>query len=213
MPYFSMRTLGSTFIKGLAAVLPIVVTLYLLYWLAGLAEAVVGGVMDAVLPFYFPGLGLLFAAVGIFLVGVLLNAWLVRKLFDLGEALMHRIPLVKTIYGAVQDLMQFFSAAGSNKASQVVTVTVTVGEVKARLLGVVTREDFESLPPELGGPNDIAVYLPMSYQVGGYTLMLPRDSVQSVDMSIDQAMRFAVTAGMSVSGNNNRKIRAPEEQA
>ena len=201
----TVRSLGATFVKGLAAVLPIVVTLYLLYWLAGVAEAVLGGILGKILPFYFPGLGIIFGVVGIFMVGVMLNAWVVRKLFDWGESLMHRIPLVKIMYGAVQDLMQFFTSGSAGRGRQVVMVTVSLGDVQARLVGMVTREDFESLPPGVGGPDEIAVYLPMSYQVGGYTVMVPRESVQPVDMSIDQAMRFAVTAGMSVSRVSNKK--------
>lgn len=204
----TLRKLGATFAKGLAAVFPIVVTLYLLYWLAGLAEAVFGTVLKRMLPFYFPGLGLIFALGGIFMVGVMLNAWMVRKLFDLGEALMHRIPVVKVMYGAVQDLMQFFTGS-AGRGNQVVMVTISIGDVKARLLGLVTREDFESLPPGIGGPEDVAVYLPMSYQVGGYTLMVPREHVQPVDMTIDQAMRFAVTAGMSVSRIYDKKAPPP----
>lgn len=208
----AMRSIGTTFIKGLAAVLPIVVTLYLLYWLLNLAESVIGGLARVLLPFYFPGLGLLLTLVGIFLVGVLLNAWLVRKFFDLGEGLMHRIPLVKTVYGAVQDLMGFFSRARDDEASQVVMVHVEIAGVPARMVGVVTRQEFEGLPEGLGEPGLIAVYLPMSYQIGGYTVTLPRDKVTPVDMTIDQAMRYAVTAGMSVRGNNDRPIKSPEEQ-
>lgn len=202
----AMRQLGATFLKGLVAILPIVVTVYLIYWLAMLAESGLGGLLQAVLPFYFPGLGLLAGLVGIFLMGVLLNAWLVQKLFSLGEAAMHRIPLVKTIYGAVQDLMRFFSTSGGNQADQVVAVTVNIGGTEARLLGLITREDFQDQPPELGGPGDIAVYLPMSYQLGGYTLLLPRNRVTPVDMTIDQAMRFVVTAGVTTGNRQTTEI-------
>jgi uncharacterized membrane protein len=65
------------------------------------------------------------------------------------------------------------------------------------LIGFVTREDFTTLPAGLGGADVIAVYLPMSYQVGGYTVLLPRRLVEPVDMSVEDALRFAVTAGMS----------------
>ncbi|MEX0732505.1 MAG: DUF502 domain-containing protein [Aquisalimonadaceae bacterium] len=211
-PNTVMRHLGATFLKGLVAILPIIVTLYLIYWLATLAESVLGGLLDIILPFYFPGLGLIAAIVGIFLLGVLLNAWLVRKLFVLGDALMHRIPLVKSVYGAVEDLMRFFSTSSDEQTNQVVAVKVTVGGAEARLLGLITREDFKELPPELGGPGDIAVYLPMSYQLGGYTLLLPRDQVTPVNLTIDQAMRFAVTAGMSTRNNNIKDISSNREQ-
>lgn len=206
-----MGRLGGIFLKGLVAILPIVVTLYLIYWLASLSETILGGLLQSILPVYFPGLGLLLAIAGIFALGLLLNAWLVRRLFDVGEALMQRIPLIKTIYGAVKDLMGFFSGSGEDRASQVVTVAFKVGDAEARLLGLVTREDFLGLPPELGGPDDIAVYLPMSYQIGGFTLMLPRSQVKAVDMSMDRAMRFAVTAGMSTGSNNSQGIRAKQE--
>ena len=68
--------------------------------------------------------------------------------------------------------------------------------------GFVTRRDFSALPPNLGDEHTIAVYLPMSYQVGGYTLMLPRDAVEPLDMSVDEAMRYALTAGMSTARRN-----------
>lgn len=207
----AMRVVGTTFLKGLAAVLPIIVTIYLIIWLASLLESVIGGMVSWIFPFYFPGLGLLIAIGGIFVVGVLLNAWLVRAVFELGERLMHRIPLVKTVYGAVQDLMSFFSRDSDNAASQVVMVHIDIAGVPARIIGVVTREDFEGLPEGLGLPDHIAVYLPMSYQIGGYTVVLPRDKVTPVDMSIDQAMRYAVTAGMSVTPAGGPRIHSAGE--
>jgi uncharacterized membrane protein len=65
------------------------------------------------------------------------------------------------------------------------------------VLGFVTREDFGTMPVGLGGPDVVAVYLPMSYQIGGYTVLLPRRLVEPVDMSVEDALRFTVTAGMS----------------
>jgi uncharacterized membrane protein len=113
-------------------------------------------------------------------IGVLMNAWLFRKVFRWGERLMERIPLVKALYGSVRDLMGFFS--GSDKKAIRKAVMVTVGN---------------TLPVGIGGDDTVAVYLPMSYQIGGFTTMVPRSAIQPIDMSIEQAMRFAVTAGMS----------------
>ncbi|MCH8505623.1 MAG: DUF502 domain-containing protein [Ectothiorhodospiraceae bacterium] len=195
------RFLSKTFLKGLAAILPIVVTLYLIYWLASLAESVFGPVVAALLPFYFPGLGLAVGIGVIFLLGFLLQAYVFQAVFGWAEGVMQRLPGVKIIYGAVQDLMDFVRRTNQDQASQVVMVTVTLGETRGRLLGFVTRTDFEGLPDKLGGKGEIAVYMPMSYQIGGYTLFLPRERIQPVDMPIDQAMRFAVTAGMSTTRN------------
>ncbi len=65
-----------------------------------------------------------------------------------------------------------------------------------RLLGFVSRRDFSDLPAGIGAEGDVAVYLPMSYQIGGYTIFLPRSRVQPVDLSREMAMKFILTAGL-----------------
>jgi uncharacterized membrane protein len=67
----------------------------------------------------------------------------------------------------------------------------------ARAIGFVTRKDCSGLPAQVAGPGCVAVYFPMSYQIGGYTLYLPREKLRTVDMPIEEAMRLALTAGVS----------------
>ena len=52
-------------------------------------------------------------------------------------------------------------------------------------------------PDGIGDDQTVAVYLPMSYQLGGFTLMVPKDKITPVDMKVDQAMQFVLTAGVS----------------
>ncbi|MBN2446612.1 MAG: DUF502 domain-containing protein [Phycisphaerae bacterium] len=191
-----MKAVISLFLAGLAAVLPVTVTLYVLYWLGSTAEAFLGRGLKLLIPgsLYWPGMGVVAGLVLVFVIGVLMNAWLFRKVFRWGERLMERIPLVKALYGSVRDLMGFFS--GSDKKTMRKAVMVTVGNTPVRLIGFITREEFGDLPAGIGGDETVAVYLPMSYQIGGFTTMVPRSAVQPIDMSIEQAMRFAVTAGM-----------------
>ncbi len=195
-----MKTISATFLKGLAAVLPIAITLYLLYWIGSTAEAVLGEALQRVLPepWYLPGMGLAAGVILIFLIGLLLNAYLAQKVLNLIEdRVLQRIPLVKTVYGAVQDLMAFFAKSEQDSLNQV--VVVTLGDTGYRLLGFVTRQDFSDVPAGIGDSDTVAVYLPMSYQIGGYTLLMPRSAVTPVDISVEDGMRFAVTAGMSTS--------------
>ena len=192
-----MKLVIRLFLTGLAAVLPVTVTLYVLYWLGSTAEAFLGGGLKMLIPdsLYWPGMGVAAGLVLVFAVGVLMRAWLFRKVFQWGERLVEQIPLVKALYGAVRDLMGFFS--GSDKNTMRKAVMVTVGNTAVRLIGFITREDFGDLPAGIGGDDAVAVYLPMSYQIGGFTTVVPRSAIQPIDMSIEQAMRFAVTAGMS----------------
>ncbi|MFQ5844624.1 MAG: hypothetical protein ACE5JG_06495, partial [Planctomycetota bacterium] len=68
-----------------------------------------------------------------------------------------------------------------------------------RVLGVLTRETVEELPSGEGEADRAAVYLPMSYGIGGFTILVPRSALRPVKMGFEEAMRFAVTAGMSSS--------------
>ncbi len=190
-----MKMISKTFLKGLAALLPIGATVAVLLWLGTTSETLLGEWLRSILPEgkYVPGMSVVVIFAIILFVGVLMNAWIVRKLFRLGEARFERVPLVKTIYGSMKDLMGFFTKSSDDESGQV--VMVKIGE-SARVLGLVTREDFSDLPDQIGTDETLAVYLPMSYQLGGYTLMVPRSSVEPVEMPVDAAMRFCVTAGM-----------------
>ena len=192
-----MKTITRTFLTGLASVLPIAVTIYVFYWLGSTAESFLGRGLKMLIPdrLYWPGMGVVAGLALVFVIGVLMKAWLFRAFLGWGERLLERVPLVKTLYGAVRDLMGFFS--GSDKKSMSQAVVVAVGNTSLRFIGLVTREDFGGLPTGIGGDDTVAVYLPMSYQMGGFTTMVPRSAVQPIDMSIEQAMRFAVTAGMA----------------
>ena len=199
-----MRDLTRTFFTGLVAILPIMITVALLWWIGSTLEQVLGGMLQAILPelLYFPGLGIFVGLVLILALGFLLRAYLVRGLFDWLEGLMERIPVVKTIHGTVRDVTRLLSGDIHERFGQAVLVSFPGTDFK--LVGFITREDFTGLPDNLGGEDTIAVYTPMSYQIGGYTLMLPRERVETLDLSLEDAMRYALTAGVSARKENNR---------
>ncbi|MFP4080645.1 MAG: DUF502 domain-containing protein [Ectothiorhodospira sp.] len=192
-----MKGLTRTFLTGLAAILPIVVTLALVLWLGNTLEEALGGLLKLLLPdvLYVPGLGLVTGVALIFGLGLLMRAYMVQRLAQRLEDWMQRIPVVKTVHGMVRDVTRLFSGEIHERFGE--AVLVTLPGLEARLVGFVTREDFRGLPAALGDGDTIAVYLPMSYQIGGYTLMLPRERVQPLDLSLEDAMRYTLTAGVS----------------
>ena len=194
-----MKRLGKIMFQGLVAMLPAVLTIYIVFWLVRSAETVVGAMLKVVLPdgWYIPGMGLLAGLALTFLFGLALNAFLVRRLLGLGEKLMNRIPLVKTLYGSLKDFIGFFTVKRESQMNQVVTIELQFGGTPLRLIGFVTRSDFSGLPAGIGNDREIAVYIPMSYQIGGYTVIVPRSAVKQVDISINRAMGFVVTGGMT----------------
>lgn len=204
-----MSLMWKIMLKGLAAVLPITLTVYLIFWIGYYIEQVLRTVITTVVPehYYLPGMGLAAGLVLLFFMGLAVNAWIVQRLFRVVEGLLARIPLVKSIYGSLQDFMNYFSDSGKQgKLKQV--VMVSVGE--ARLLGFLTREGVDDIPySSTTGEEIVAVYLPLSYQIGGYTIYLPRSSVQPVDMDMEDAMRRVLTAELSKSSAGKKIGRRP----
>ncbi len=192
-----MKKLVTLFLQGLIAILPIALTVYLVYWLAASAEAVLGQAMRFIIgdEYYVPGLGVLAGFLITLGIGVLLRIWLFRKVFSLGETLLQRIPGVKSLYGSIRDMVGFFDASKQKEFDK--TVMVALVDETVRLMGLVTREDFEDLPAGIGDEQTVAVYLPMSYQLGGFTVMVPKAKIRPVDMKVDQAMQFVLTAAVS----------------
>jgi len=192
------RLIVRTFLTGLVALLPFAVTVAILVWIAMVGESAFGGLVKAIVPdrFYYRGMGLAVGFAIIFAFGLLLRAYVVRKIFEFGESLVQRIPVVKTLYGTARDLMAFLS---EKKPEFNQVVIVNIGSTGLRQLGLVTRSDFRGCPRGLAkdGEATVAVYLPMSYQMGGYTTLVPGAWLEPVDMSFEDAMRFVLTAGMS----------------
>ncbi len=188
------KYISKTLLTGFITLLPLVLTLYLLYWLGVSSEELMGKVFRYLLPdgAYFPGLGMIFGFVVVFLVGLLMKAYLVRKLFSLAESVLYRLPLIKSIYRAFRDFFDFFSP---NKEDLGQAVAVTINGME--LVGFITQEDTNKLPPSFRDRKTVLVYLPMSYMVGGYTVLVPRDEVRILDMTRDEAMRFVLTAGIT----------------
>ncbi len=186
--------IGQTFWNGLKAIIPIALTIGIIVWLVHAIDTFFGAIIKLIFgsEHYFEGEGFLVGIVLVFIIGIILNAWAARWLHSKFEALMLRIPLVKTLYNSITDLLSFFDRDKSEQYGQVVTFRYQ----GFNLIGLMTREDFSDLPEGIAESGEVAVYLPMSYQIGGYTIMIQRDQVKPIDMTVERAMRFIVTAGM-----------------
>ena len=203
------RRVGSIFLTGLIVLLPVTITIVFLWWLLTSAEAFFGSLIAPLLgDWYRPGMGMVLGLALVFAVGLLAQLWFVRQLLGWGDALLDRIPLIKTIYGGVRDILELFQSDPHKRFRKVVRVRFPHTEM--HLIGFVTREDFEGLPAGIAGPDMVAVYFPMSYTIGGYTLIMPRAQLEPLDMSFEDAMRFTVTAGLSVSEHkHSNKVNRP----
>jgi len=191
-----MKTLSNILMKGLATVLPMALTVYAIVWLLRTAESVMHHVITYVIPeeLYWPGLGIVAGLAILLLIGWAVSAYLVRRILRVWERFLERIPVVKTVYGAVRDMMRLLPSADSQQDLQsVVTWPVNGGY----MLGFITRNELPEFGQALPEHDLVAVYVPFSYMIGGVTLYVPRTALRTVDMPVETAMRLAITGGMT----------------
>ena len=158
-----MNTLGKLFLQGLAVVIPAALTGAILWWFARGAEQILGGLLKSFLPagWYIPGMGVVSGIAMTILVGLLTHVILFQKLFALGDSILNRLPLVKTIYSALQDFIDYLRPDSKVAMSKVVLVKVPGQQFEQ--LGFVTREDFSSLPLTLTVEDPLFLREPASY--------------------------------------------------
>lgn len=209
---YGMAWISKVFVSGLLALIPIVATVYLVVWLFVAAEAFFTSLLAWLLPpaFHLPGMGILMAVLIVFGFGLLLHTRHTRRLVLRAERAVMSVPLVNSLYSAIRDFMGLFADSQQDSALQVVALTLP--GTSLRVLGFITRSDFAPLPPGVVRTGEVAVYLPMSYQLGGYTVFVQRDQLELVDMSKEAALRFILTAGVNIGARAtppSTKVPAP----
>ncbi len=189
-----MNKIQKIFISGLISFLPLAVTIYIVYAGVTIVENLLGNFLRNVLPdnFYIPGFGFLTTLILIFLLGLLLNNFVTAGLLHKLQEKLTEVPLIKVVYSPLRDLMNLFSKNGKNTMQKVVLVQFDGGK---EVLGLVTREHFLDLDPNLRiNPEKIAVYVPMSYGLGGYTILVHKNQVTPLNIPVEKAMSLALTA-------------------
>lgn len=183
------------FFKGLGTIVPIALTLVIVLWLAGIAERGIGSLIKLVMPetWYITGMGLVGGILVVLGIGLLTQVWLFRKLIERGEAILERMPIIKSLYRATKDFVEYFSGDEEGRFNK--TVLVRHPTLQVAVLGFITREDFSNLP--FGEEGEVAVYLPLSYQVAGYTIFIPKTWCEPVDLPFEDALRLILTAAMT----------------
>ena len=200
-----MRPISRTFFKGLIAIIPITLTVYLLFWLASTAELALGKIFTFFFPesWYIKGMGFVLGLVVVFFFGGFLESQTFRRLFQRFEELVIQIPFVKSIYTAIRDFSSLFSSERKGQFKQVVLVKTAPGN--SQQIGFITVSDYEETSHSFIAEDQIAVFMPFSYQLGGYTVIMSRENVVEIDISVEDALRFIATAGVVGNVNDEKK--------
>ena len=181
------------FLRGLITFLPIGLTIFIIFKVIELVEGLLGPHLQRFLPesAYIPGLGVIITVILIFLFGLLLNSFIVKSILENLERRLLQVPLIKAVYSPLKDLMNLFSKEGNNGLKSVVLVKMTDG---VQMLGLITREDFEDIQALRHLNQQVVVYVPWSYGLGGLSMVVSRNQVIPVDIPVDRALSLALTA-------------------
>ena len=186
-----MKRITLYFFRGLLTVLPLGLTIYIIYFFIAASEKYVSTLIQPLLgTLYFPGIGLLITIACIIALGILISQPFLYKIFGLLELPFTNIPVVKNVYTSIKSFAEYFSEDNSKKNNQVVIVTIPDSDIN--LVGLVTRESIDELGPF--DNNMVAVYVPMSYMVGGYTIFIPKKLIRPINMSVEEAMKNSLLA-------------------
>lgn len=184
-----MGILLRSFLRGLLFVVPVGLTVYILYlvftWVDNLVDA------EEVFGVDVPGLGVALTIVLITVAGFFASLFLTRWLVGLLDRFFARMPIAKLIYGALKDLLEAF--VGEKKKFDRPVVVSLGPEVGGEIVGFVTSDQLGWL----GREGSVAVYFPQSYNFAGSLAIFPRDRVSAIEAEPAAVMQFIVSGGVS----------------
>ena len=188
-----MAWLRRSFITGFFVTVPLIISVAALVWIFQVVDGVTDPISVRVLGRVVPGLGVLVTAGMILLVGAVANNVFGKRLLQRAEYYLLQVPVFKTIYAPVRQLVAAFSPDNDAGFKKVVIVD---DERRGMLLGFLTKEF--TLDRGHGGESMIAVYVPTNHLYLGDILVFPRAHVAFPDISVEEGIRIFLTGGMAL---------------
>lgn len=180
------------FITGLLVSIPVVLTVFALWWFFSFVDGLLGPVFANLLGYPVPGLGFVSSLLIIFLVGAVATNVVGRRLFSWAEGLFLRIPIAKTVYAALKSLVDALSPEKGGSFRRFVIVEYPRPGTYA--FGFLTDQStLETGPGEEA--HLVAVYVPTNHLYLGETVLLPRGDVIFPDLTVEEGVRIVLSGG------------------
>ena len=188
-----MQWLRRSFLAGLVVTVPLFITVVTLVWLFRFIDGVATPLSTSLLGREVPGLGVLITAAVILLSGALATNVLGRRILRRGEMWLLNVPLFKTVYAPVKQLVTAFSPDSETGFKKVVIVDDSRGGL---VMGFLTREF--TLDRGKGPEALVAVYVPTNHLYLGDVVVYPRSQASFPDLSVEDGVRIFLTGGMAL---------------
>jgi uncharacterized membrane protein len=191
-----MKKLRRIFLAGLVIMLPALVTIYVLGATFGWIDSILGNLLRDYLGIAIPGLGFLITMAAIFAVGLVAGNVLGHRLLRLVEAAFANIPLVRPVYTSVRQIITAFSGQRRNVFESVAMIEYprkgiyAIGFVTGRGAGEVQEKTSREV---------VTFFLPTTPNpTSGFLLLIPREELTPLDMTVEEAMKLIISAGVVI---------------
>jgi uncharacterized membrane protein len=198
-----VQWLRRRFVTGFVVTVPLVISLVSLVWVFRAVDGLVGPLYHRWIPFDIPGLGIVTTAVLILAVGAVATNVFGKRLLQRAEGYLMMVPVFRTIYSPVKQIVAAFSPDNKYGFKKVALV---VDARRGMVLGFLTKEfsvDLGSGPEAM-----VAVYVPTNHLYLGDLVVVPRNAVFFPDLSVEEGVRVILTGGMAMPPALDREPRA-----
>jgi uncharacterized membrane protein len=198
-----VQWLRRRFVTGFVVTVPLVISLVSLVWVFRAVDGLVGPLYHRWIPFDIPGLGIVTTAVLILAVGAVATNVFGKRLLQRAEGYLMMVPVFRTIYSPVKQIVAAFSPDNKYGFKKVALV---VDARRGMVLGFLTKEfsvDLGSGPEAM-----VAVYVPTNHLYLGDLVVVPRNAVFFPDLSVEEGVRVILTGGMAMPPAVDREPRA-----
>jgi len=205
------QRLRTYFLTGLLVLVPGLLTFFLLKWLVGVLDGMLGDLPVRYLGRHIPGLGVALILIVIPLVGMVSRNFVARRLGTWGEAILARIPVVRPIYRGAREVVGAVLGATPRQFARVVLVQYPLAGSWA--IAFVTGEVRGRIAAPLGEPC-VTVFLPTTPNpTSGFLLVVPVAQTRPLDLTVEDAMKVVISAGLVMpagGADTNKQLAAVE---
>src|SRR6187431_1268445 len=195
-----MQWLRRSFIAGFFATVPLVISVFALVWIFGIMDRFTGALATRVLGRQVPGLGILISLLVVLAVGAVTTNVIGRRLVVRGEKWLMRVPVFRTVYAPVKQLVVAFSPDNEYGFKRVVMVE---DHRRGWVMGFLTKEF--TVDRGRGPEALITVYVPTNHLYLGDIVVFPADQAFFPDLTVEEGVRIFLTGGMSMPADLRRK--------
>lgn len=206
-----MSLIRRYFLSGLLVWLPIWVTILVIKFLVDILSNTLLMLPhkyqpDTLIGFHVPGIGVIITLLVIFLTGVIVANFIGRRLVMIGDAIIAHIPLVRTIYASVKQVLQTLFTPGGQSFRKVLLVEYPRPGMWS--LAFQTGDGAPEVEKSLQGEAMVSLFIPTTPNpTSGFLMMVPRKDVIELDMSVDQALKFVISLGVMQPLGNGMHIK------